>query len=343
MNIYKTFLGIVFATLIVAGCSKQLDIPQNGAFTQEDFYQTDEDALAAVATIYNHWRTSYETRMAVLTTLSDEVTKAGAMANFMPEWKERNSFTYNTANEGVGKYYKAAYEMIYYCNLIIENVSPDTDVKKQCIAEAKFFWAYAYFHLAALYGETVPLVDHLLQPEEYHVSRSETGEVWAKVEQYLKDAVLVLPNKSSMSDKSQYRVTGDAAKVMLGKAYLWQKKYAESAKILDEVIDSGRYGLWGVDEPGEYDKLLHAVANDCCEKVLDIRIPNDYANYETNNLSNVTKWWTIRSVRVKVIWPPAGASMRRLSPRKARTDTGSILPSVRSGSCRKSGLRPVPI
>ena len=291
MNSYKTFLGIVFAVLVAAGCSKQLDIPQNGAFTQEDFYQTDEDALAAVATIYNHWRSSYETRMAVLTTLSDEVTKAGAMANFMPEWKERNSFTYNTANEGVGKYYKAAYEMIYYCNLIIENVSPDTDVKKQCIAEAKFFWAYAYFHLAALYGETVPLVDHLLQPEEYHVSRSEAGQVWTKVEEYLKDAIPVLPNKSSLSDKSQYRVTGDAAKVMLGKAYLWQKKYAESAKILDEVIGSGRYGLWGVDEPGEYDKLLHAVANDCCEKVLDIRIPNDYANYETNNLSNVTKWW----------------------------------------------------
>jgi len=291
MNIYKTFLGIVFAVLVVAGCSKQLDIPQNGAFSQEDFYQTDEDALAAVATIYNHWRTSYETRMSVLTTLSDEVTKAGAMANFMPEWKERNSFTYNTANEGIGKYYKAAYEMIYYCNLVIENVTPDTNTKKQCIAEAKFFWAYTYFHLAALYGETVPLVDHLLQPEEYHVSRSEAGEVWAKVEEYLKDAIPVLPNKSSKSDKSQYRVTGDAAKVMLGKAYLWQKKYAESAKILDEVIDGGRYGLWGVDEPGEYDKLLHAVANDCCEKVLDIRIPNDYANYETNNLSNVTKWW----------------------------------------------------
>ena len=291
MNIYKTFLGIVSAVLVVAGCSKQLDIPQNGAFTQEDFYQTDEDALAAVATIYNHWRTSYETRMAVLTTLSDEVTKAGAMANFMPEWRERNSFTFNTANEGVGKYYKAAYEMIYYCNLVIEKVDPDTDVKQQCIAEAKFFWAYTYFHLAALYGETVPLVDHLLQPEEYHVSRSEVGQVWAKVEQYLKDAISGLPNKSSKSDKSQYRVTGDAAKVMLGKAYLWQKKYAESAKILDEVISGGRYGLWGVDEPGEYDKLLHAVANDCCEKVLDIRIPNDYSNYETNNLSNVTKWW----------------------------------------------------
>ena len=291
MNIYKSFLGIVFATLIVAGCSKQLDIPQNGAFSQEDFYQTNEDALAAVATIYNHWRASYETRMSVLTTLSDEVTKAGAMANFMPEWKERNSFTFNTANEGVGKYYKAAYEMIYYCNLIIENVAPDTNVKKQCIAEAKFFWAYAYFHLAALYGETVPLVDHLLQPEEYHVSRSEPGQVWAKVEEYLKEAIPVLPNKSSISDKSQYRVTGDAAKVMLGKAYLWQKKYAESATILDEVIDGKRYGLWGVDEPGEYDMLLHAKANDCCEKVLDIRIPNDYANYETNNLSNVTKWW----------------------------------------------------
>lgn len=290
----RTIIGIVLCSALLAGfssCAGKLDVPQNGSFSQEDFYQTDEDALAAVATVYNHWRSSYETRMTLLTTLSDEASKGGANINFFATWKERNSFLFNAGNEGVATYYTAAYQMIYYCNLIIEKVSPDSKVKKQCVAEAKFFRAYTYFHLAALWGETVPVVDHLLSAEEYHVSRSEPGELWKLVEKDLAEAIPELPNKSSKTDKSIYRVTGDAAKVMLGKAYLWQKKYADAAKVLDEVIGSQRYGLWGVDEPGEYNMLLHAAANDCCEKVLDIRMPKDQANYSTNHLDVATKWW----------------------------------------------------
>jgi hypothetical protein len=292
MKTNRIFLGISMGLLMVLGsCSKMLDIPQNGSFSQEDFYQTDEDALAAVATIYNHWRSSYETRMTLLTTLSDEASKGGANINFFATWKERNSYIFNAGNEGIATYYKAAYEMVYYCNLIIENVAPDTPVKKQCVAEAKFFRAYTYFHLAALFGETVPVVDHLLSTEEYHVGRSEPGQLWTLVENDLKASLESLPSKASKTDKNTYRVTKEAAEVMLGKAYLWQKKYAEAASEFDKVVNSGLYGLWGVDEPGEYKMLLHAAANDCCEKVLDIRIPKDADNYDKNNLSNTTKWW----------------------------------------------------
>jgi len=301
MKINHILTGIALCGALCA-CSKLLDVPQNGSFgSQEEFYKTDANVLSGVATIYNQWRSSYEQRMVLLTTLSDEVSKGGANIAFFPDWAQRNSFTYNAGDEVIGNYYKSLYTMVYYCNLITQNVTPDTDVKKQCVAEAKFFWANAYFDLVSLWGETVPFVDHLLSTEEYHVGRSEPGQNWTKMEEYLKDAIAVLPNKSSKTDKSQYRVTSDAAKVMLGKVYLWQKKYADAAKVLDEVIDDERYGLWGVDEPGEYDMLMHAVANDCCEKVLDIRIPNDESNYEKNNLSGATMflgyfYWSGRQV-----------------------------------------------
>ena len=171
---------------------------------------------------------------------------------------------------------------------MIDNVPGNTDVQKRCIAEAKFFRAYAHFHLAALWGEHVPVVDHVLTPDEYHVSNSADGALWKLVETDLQEAAAVLPNKSDANDQSQFRVTSDAAKVYLGKAYLWQGKDSDAAKILDEVISGGRYKLWD----GNYDLLVHTAANNCCEKVLEAQIPKDPANYRTNNINNSNGWFT---------------------------------------------------
>lgn len=281
--------GCAGVLLAIMSCSTKLDIPQNGAVSQDDYYQTDIDALQAVSTVYSYWRSCYETRMCLLETLSDNISKGGENINWFSDWTYRNSYVYNAGNEGVGSYYESAYKLIYYCNLIIDKVPGNTDVQKRCIAEAKFFRAYSHFHLAALWGETVPVVDHLLDPSEYHVSRSAEGELWKLVEDDLKAAIPVLPSKSGVNDKSQIRVTAEAAKVILGKAYLWEKKYKDSADILDEVIGSGLYDLWD----GAYDKLLHVEANQCCEKVLDSQIPNDQSGHSENALGMVCGWWRL--------------------------------------------------
>ena len=285
-NIILLLVCAGLSCLLIA-CSEKLDIPQNGALTESEFYQTDEDAESSISTVYCYWREMYETRMTLLTTLSDEASKGGMNVNFFSTWKDRNSFVFNSNNEGLTSYYKGAYTLIYYCNLVIELVKGDTDTQRRCVAEAKFFRAYTYFHLAALWGETVPVVDHLLAPEEYHVSRSAKGELWSLVEQDLKEAIAVLPSKTSKDDKSQYRVTKEAAETMLGKAYLWQDKNAEAAEAFDKVIDSRLYDLWD----GDYDLLMHVEANDCPEKVLDARMPNDQDNYQKNRLNRVNAWW----------------------------------------------------
>jgi len=289
MKKHNTLMTLVAGTLLLGGavsCSDKLSIPQNGSITQEAFYQTDADAESAIVAVYDRWRGNYPDRLPLLSLLSDEVTKGGTNKQWFSDWKNVNSFDFASNNNLVTAYYQDAYLLIYYCNLVIDNVADDTPVKKRCIAEAKFFRAYAHFHLAALWGENVPVVDHLLSADEYHVSNSADGELWALVEKDLKEAAAVLPSKSGVNDQTQIRVTAEAAKVYLGKAYLWQGKNSDAAKVLDEVIDSHLYKLWD----GDYDLLGHVVANNCCEKVLEAQVPNDPANYKKNNINSSNGW-----------------------------------------------------
>lgn len=279
------YMSILAGIVLLAGavsCEKELDIPQHGSIGVEEFYQTDADAESAVANLYCLWRTSYSDRIYLFTLLSDEVHRGGNHATKFAPFPQLLSWSFNSGNSYVASYYKSCYKVIYAANLIIDNLSDDTPAKKRAIAEAKFFRGYAHFHLAALWGETVPMVDHLLKPEEYHVGNSQPGEVWALVEKDLTDAIAVLPSKSGVNDQSQMRVTKEAAEVYLGNAYLWQKKYADAAKQYESVIDSGKYQLWD----GEFEDLTHVPANNCCEKVLEAQVPNDLNNYRTNGISS---------------------------------------------------------
>ena len=82
----------------------------------------------------------------------------------------------------------------------------------------------------------------------------------------------MLPSKKGVNDsETGMRVTKEAAQAMLGKAYLFQKKYSEAAAELDKVISSQKYDLW----QGDYDKLGHVATNGCCESILEIQKRND--------------------------------------------------------------------
>ena len=291
MKINRIILGSFAGMILLAasvGCSKMMDIPQNGVVSQDDYYKTDAEAESAISTVYSAWRSRAENIFSVLETLTDDVSKGGTNVNFFPNWRERNSYIYNSGNEGVATFYTDSYALIYYCNLVIDKVSGETAVQGRCIAEAKFFRALTYSYLAQLWGENVPLVDHLLSPDEYHVTNSADGEVWALVEKDLKDAIAVLPSKSNLNDKSLNRVTKEAAECVLGKAYMWQARYQEAAGEFEKVIGSNLYDLWD----GDYEMLLHVEANKCCEKILEAIVPDDPANYETNRISTMNSRWT---------------------------------------------------
>lgn len=276
--IYIALLGLF--TVLGTSCEDRLNIPKHGNMgTQEDFYKTDADAMQALSSLYNSWGTNsqvvglhYNWQM-TKNLLSDELWAGGGSRGDNSEMEKLNEYSFDTDHSMISGVYSGLYSIIYKANLIIQLMEPDTPVKKTVMAEAKFFRAWANFELVTLFG-TAPKVDHLLEPGEYHQGNSTPEELWAFVEQDLNDALGydALPSKRNADDaETGIRVTKEVAQAMLGKAYLFQKKYKEAADILDKVIASKKYALYR----GDYDQLLHVSTNNCCEAMLEVQKRND--------------------------------------------------------------------
>ncbi len=262
-----------FITLLSAtSCEDRLDIPKHGDMGgQEEGYKTDEDALRALANLYNAWGGVYYNWFMISNLLSDDVYCGSRGDNL--EMEQLNEFSFNTDNTMVRDLYSGLYTIVYNANLILTFMEPDTAAKQRAVAEAHFFRAWAHFQLVTYYG-TAPKVDHLLGSDEYRKSNSTPEALWSFIEQDLNDAIDmdILPSKSNKDDaETGIRITREVAQAMLGKAYVFQQKWDEAAEILDKVIASDKYDLY----QGELDKLLHAECNGSCESMLEVQKRND--------------------------------------------------------------------
>ncbi len=267
-----TLLGLLL--IFNYSCEDRLDIPKHGNMgSQKDFYKTDADALQALASLYDTWGGSYYNWFYTKNLLADDIWCGGGNRGDNASMEQLNEYTFDTDHAMIRDLYTDMYKIIYKANLIIDLLEPDTDQKKRAVAEARFFRAWANFELVTLFG-TAPVVDRLLTPDEYRLGNSTPAEMWTFIEKDLSDAINsgALPSKINVNDsETGIRVTKEVAQAILGKAYLFQGKNSDAATMLDQVIDSGKYNLY----QGEYDMLLHAVADGSSESMLEVQKRND--------------------------------------------------------------------
>lgn len=249
-----------------ASCTDRLDIPQKGVLDFSTYYQTDAQADEAANALYVQFKGTYYNYTMLKNLLSDDVWAGGGGRNDNPDLEGCNEFSFGTDQQFILGVWESYYQLIYKANVILGHVEPDSDMKQRARAEAQFFRAFAYFDLVTMWGD-VPLVDHELTASEYQIERSPRSAIWSLIEQDLTEAISSgkLAEKAGRDDNSVWRVTKQVAQTMLGKAYLWQEKYAEAAKVLNEVRASGKYALY----QGEYENVLTYIAEGCCESMLE--------------------------------------------------------------------------
>lgn len=249
---------ILLSIAMLVGCNEDLlDIEQKGVKNEQNFYKTDEDAEEAVAAIYmrfrraycgNNWDYTYAQGLWLKCLLADELLSGGNSPSDQQAIQELSRSEVQSNNMFVLGYYEQLYETIYLSNLLIENFgkSADTDVKRRDVAEAYFFRALCHFELTTLWGNP-PAVDHVLSThEEMMASNSTKEQLWHLIETDLNTAINsgAMAEKKNANDKeTTTRATLQAAQALLGKAYLYQGKYAEAKEQLKKVIDSKKYQL----------------------------------------------------------------------------------------------------
>jgi starch-binding outer membrane protein, SusD/RagB family len=243
----KSTIVCLSALVLTSGCKKFLDQPVPGAFAEEDFYKTDLDATQAVTATYdmmqahynNNWGSLYMIKML----LSDESNAGGSDAGDQPGYQTLDNYNFDATNDKVRDAWRMCYFTIYRANKVINRTLPETTLRKRLIAEAKTIRAYNYFELVSLWGD-VPLVLDDIPPAEYtNTGRKPKAEVYAQIQKDLTEAMVDLPLKSGYSGADRFRVSRGTAQALLGKALLYQQKWAEAATQLEAVITSNQYFL----------------------------------------------------------------------------------------------------
>ena len=266
---FKIWALAAIMPLALSSCESFLDTTQRGVTSQEDFYQTDNEALQALYAIYDRFQQNAVDQFQYKNILSDDAQAGGGGRSDNSQGNELNEFDISTTNSILTNMYTKYYQMIYCANVLLKNVAEDTDVKRLCRAEAKCLRAMAYFELTTLWGP-VPLVTEPLTAGNYNQPNSTIEALYAQMEEDLKEAIDVLPLKSQQSTMDKARCSKGTAQAMLGKVYLYQEKFADAATAFDAVINSHEYDLYP-----DYSQITRKVTEFGIESIFEISYQAD--------------------------------------------------------------------
>jgi hypothetical protein len=241
----KITLLLLLVLTTYTGCKKDfLESTDPNKLTVDKFYKTRQDAIQATNSVYsalNIYNMYMREYWYVLDLLSDEIE---GTANLEPRRQQVGNYTMTPNNDLITSLWSGLYMGINRANLAIKNIPVipmDEALKQRLLAESRFLRAFYYFELTTLWGP-VPLITEPIT-DDYSNPRTPVAEIDRLIEDDLKFAIGLLPKKSEYPSSDLGRATQGAAKGFLGKFYLYKKRYAESAAILKEIIDSNEYDL----------------------------------------------------------------------------------------------------
>lgn len=242
MRKMKIYIGLFLGAMLFGSCDGFLDREPLDQVSTSNFYKTANDADLGVISIYSTIQAiNWHGKSWMITEIpSDNTTTGGNDPDFSPI----DNFTISADNGPNTEYWTEHYRLVAQANQVIKFV-PDIDmdpvVRDGYLAEARFLRAYSYLDLVRIYGgvpiiQEVPTID-----SDLYIARSSVSEVYDFIESDLLFAIEHLPE--TRSSASLGRATMDAAKALLAKAYLTNKKYDECMVLCREIIADGRYRL----------------------------------------------------------------------------------------------------
>ena len=234
-----------FLSILFSGCDSFLTENLKGSFSTETFYQNDKQAIQAINGAYN--AISFSSAENVIWVFgdvaSDDAVKGGNPGD-QAEITYIDEFTATSTNGMTNNYWKFAYEAIARANNVIANVpavTMDDVLKNRIIGEAKFIRAYSYFNLVNIFGKVPLKLFPQLTQETINLPLSEISDIYLQIEKDFTEAAAVLPVSYTAADIG--RATKGAAFAMLGKASLFQQKWAQASGYFQQVDDLGIYSL----------------------------------------------------------------------------------------------------
>ncbi|RTQ48977.1 RagB/SusD family nutrient uptake outer membrane protein [Hymenobacter gummosus] len=244
----KQTLGTLALLGLLTGCGeKWLDVSPNDSVTEENFYQTETDAIQATNAVYSELGKAGQYNYALWgigDIMADNSVTGGGGGGDGIEFQQLDNFNIPATNPVINRLWGGCYVGIGRANVVIQRVpgiaNMSDALRRRCIAEAKFLRAKYYFDLVRAYGE-VPLIT--VPPtslDQVNIPRSPVDRVYDQIVQDLTEASTGndLPNSYAGADLG--RATKLAAMGLLAKVQLTRGNRSEAARVANETITAAR-------------------------------------------------------------------------------------------------------
>ncbi|MBB2147826.1 RagB/SusD family nutrient uptake outer membrane protein [Pedobacter gandavensis] len=236
----KKYIILICGLMITAtSCKKFLDLKPQDSYVEKSFYLDEKGLQGGLVTCYDALQSDslYGNNFLTLGELRGDNLIDNDPGSGAGVRNQIEVFSETSANSILSGSWMGHYKAIYRCNIILDRapaISMNENTKNQIIGQAKFIRALSYFNLARIWGK-VPLVLTVQKTEEARQNtRATTAQVYQQVIDDLNDAGTKLP--SSWPAAQRGRATSFAAASLLGKVYLYQKKFDLVASTLQPVV-----------------------------------------------------------------------------------------------------------
>jgi len=238
----KTIIAGLFTALIFTVSCKDsfVEVSPEYSIDSENYFNSEDDYYMALIASYDLLQPSYA-NVIVGEIASNNTLCGGESPTDVIGWQQIDDMIHTPTNSNLLDIWNWMFAGVQRTNYFMEfSEKTEFDGRDVMIGEVRFLRAYYYFELIKWFGPVPLKVDERFKlGDETSIPRSPVEDVYAQIEADLIFAASVLPTTPA----EMGRATKGSAQALLGKAYLYQEKFTESANVLDQLILEGTYSL----------------------------------------------------------------------------------------------------
>ena len=264
-NIISVLMAFAILTTLTVSCSDDFtERPVPYSIDADNYFNSEQEYYNALVAAYDILQSSY-VNVLLGEIASDNTAAGGESANDVIGFQQVDEMIHTPVNANVKNVWDWMFAGVNRASFILEfKDKTDFQGKAQMIAEARFLKAYYEFELVKWFGG-IPLNGdkRFTLGDEKKIPRASVAESYAAIENEL---LLAIPDLNTTAPQLG-RVTKGAAQALLGKVYLYQNKFQESAEVLENLIEvTGGYSL-----VQDYNTIFEAAGENGVESVFEIQ------------------------------------------------------------------------
>lgn len=293
VSIIKTLIGCLFITAAVTSC-KVIDQDPESQLSQNLFFETEEDAEAAIMAAYDGMQGLPQNIVIWGDIRADHLERqwgAGAGSNVGLMFDNQNVITPDNSFSN----WREVYSIINRINNVIAFVPGISDKdagftaleRDRVVAEAHFLRALSYFYLVRVFGDvpivTEPSVD---ASQDFKVKQSKAEDVLKLIEEDLTKARASIRVDYGNNASTRGRATVGAVRALYVDVAMWRAGFYDQTEYYQKAADTAKAimdtkGLYNLVSGKDWFSMFGT--GNSGESIFELQF--DFANQEFNGLN----------------------------------------------------------